>query len=149
MQTFMRPIYCMLGELHMTDRLIRLMKIIVLVQTRPGILAKDIAERCGTSERTIYRDMEALSAIHIPIIHLGRGRGYAFIGPFAIYPPGLTEEEVQALFALLPLLNDIREMLPEYFESAYEKVLAAVYKQSREKPELLNAFREPCASEEE
>lgn len=145
----MSLIYCMLGEMHMTDRLIRLMRIIILVQTRPGILAKEIAERCGTSERTIYRDMEALSAIHIPIVHLGRGRGYAFIGQFAIYPPGLTEEEIQALFALLPLLNNIREMLPEHFETAYEKVLAAVYKQSREKPELQNGFREPGESEEE
>lgn len=135
--------------MHMTDRLIRLMKIIVLVQTRPGILAKELAERCGTSERTIYRDMEALSAIHIPIVHQGRGRGYTFIGQFAIYPPDLTDEEVQALFAFVPLLDDHREMLPEHFETAYEKILAGVYKQSREKPELQNGFREPGVSEEE
>ena len=50
----------------MTDRLIRLMRIITLVQARPGILARELAERCGTSERTIYRDMDALSAMHIP-----------------------------------------------------------------------------------
>lgn len=58
----------------MTDRLIRLMRIITLVQARPGILARELAERCGTSERTIYRDMDALSAMHIPITHQGRGR---------------------------------------------------------------------------
>ncbi|NMO95224.1 helix-turn-helix transcriptional regulator [Paenibacillus lemnae] len=117
----------------MTDRLIRLMKIITLVQARPGILARELAERCGTSERTIYRDMDALSAMHIPISHQGRGRGYIFIGHFAMYPLGLTDEEVQALYRFLPLMDEIKLGLPEGFESAYEKVLAAVYKQSTER----------------
>lgn len=70
----------------MTDRLIRLMRIITLVQAKPGILARELAERCSTTERTIYRDMEALSAMHIPITHLGYGKGYRFIGSFALYP---------------------------------------------------------------
>ncbi|WP_054956235.1 helix-turn-helix transcriptional regulator [Paenibacillus dakarensis] len=120
----------------MTDRLIRLMRIITLVQARPGILARELAERCGTSERTIYRDMDALSAMHIPITHQGRGRGYTFIGHFAMYPLGLTEEEILALFKFLPLLDEMKDILPESFEGAYEKVLAAVYKQSTEKDEL-------------
>ncbi|MBO2944005.1 HTH domain-containing protein [Paenibacillus sp. F411] len=120
----------------MTDRLIRLMKIITLVQARPGILARELAERCGTSERTIYRDMDALSSMHIPIMHMGRGKGYTFIGHFAMYPIGLTEEEAQALFKSLPLLDELKPRLPEAFETAYEKVLAAVYKQSTEKMEI-------------
>lgn len=126
----------------MTDRLIRLMKIITLVQARPGILARELAERCGTSERTIYRDMDALSAMHIPITHQGRGRGYSFIGHFAMYPLGLTEEEVQALFRLWLVLDEIKASLPECFEAAYEKVLAAVYKQSAEKAEIQSGDRE-------
>lgn len=129
----------------MTDRLIRLMKIIILVQARPGILARELAERCGTSERTIYRDMDALSAMHIPITHQGRGRGYSFIGHFAMYPFGLTEDEVQALYKLLPLLDEIKPMLPDSFEGAYEKVLAAVYKQHTEKAEFQNGEREECS----
>jgi predicted DNA-binding transcriptional regulator YafY len=80
--------------------------------------------------------MDALSAMHIPITHQGRGRGYTFIGHFAMYPLGLTEDEVQALFKLLSVLEDIKPMLPEEFESAYEKVLAAVYKQTAEKAEF-------------
>ena len=120
----------------MTDRLIRLMRIITLVQARPGILARELAERCGTSERTIYRDMDALSAMHIPITHQGRGKGYTFIGHFAMYPLGLTDEETQALFKMLPMLDKLKPQLPEGFETAYEKVLAAVYKQSAEKAEI-------------
>ena len=46
----------------MTDRLIRLLRLITLIQSKPGILARELAERCETTERTIYRDLEALSA---------------------------------------------------------------------------------------
>lgn len=63
----------------MTDRLIRLMRIITLVQAKPGILARELAERCGNSERTIYRDMDALSAMHIPITW-GTGRDMLLSG---------------------------------------------------------------------
>ncbi|WP_136608462.1 helix-turn-helix transcriptional regulator [Paenibacillus dokdonensis] len=114
----------------MTDRLIRLMRIITLVQAKPGILARELAERCTTSERTIYRDMEALSAMHIPITHLGYGKGYQFIGRFALYPFDWTEEEVHAFRTLAQVMNQVKPLLPEGFEGAYEKVMAAHHKQS-------------------
>lgn len=55
---------------------------------------------------------------------------------------GLTEEEVQALFKLLNVMDKIKPILPDEFESAYEKVLAAVYKQSAEKAEIQAGDRE-------
>ncbi|OZB90968.1 YafY family protein [Paenibacillus sp. XY044] len=112
----------------MTDRLIRLMRIITLVQAKPGILARELAERCGTSERTIYRDMDALSAMHIPVTHQGHGKGYRFIGDFALYPLDWTEEETSAFAALPSIMNQIKPILPAAFESAYEKVMAANHK---------------------
>lgn len=57
----------------MSEQLIRYMRIINLVQIKPGILARELAERCETTERTIYRDMDALSAMNIPITNLGHG----------------------------------------------------------------------------
>lgn len=119
----------------MTDRLIRLMRIITLVQAKPGILARELAERCSTTERTIYRDMEALSAMHIPITHLGYGKGYRFIGSFALYPFDWTEEEVQAFAALAKVMHQIKPLLPGEFEGAYEKVMAAQNKQRADRLE--------------
>ncbi|MDR9856762.1 WYL domain-containing protein [Paenibacillus sp. VCA1] len=116
----------------MTDRLIRLMRIITLVQAKPGILARELAERCSTTERTIYRDMEALSAMHIPITHLGYGKGYRFIGSFALYPFDWTAEEVQAFTALGKAMPQVKPLLPDGFEGAYEKVMAAHNKQRTE-----------------
>lgn len=119
----------------MTDRLIRLMRIITLVQAKPGILARELAERCSTTERTIYRDMEALSAMHIPITHIGYGKGYQFIGSFALYPFDWTEEEAQAFKALAKVKDTIKPLLPDGFEGAYEKVMAAHQKQRLERME--------------
>ncbi|ULO06674.1 WYL domain-containing protein [Paenibacillus sp. 19GGS1-52] len=125
----------------MTDRLIRMMRIITLVQAKPGILARELAERCGNSERTIYRDMDALSAMHIPITHLGHGKGYAFIGNFALYPLDWSEEESNAFSQLLNIMKDIKPLLPMDFESAYEKVLATEYKHKAEREEKMESAK--------
>ncbi|MGF9697524.1 helix-turn-helix transcriptional regulator [Paenibacillus sp. MABNR03] len=119
----------------MTDRLIRLMRIITLVQAKPGILARELAERCETTERTIYRDMEALSAMHIPIANMGHGRGYRFISHFAMYPLNWSDEEAQAFVHLAEVMDDIRPLLKPAFESAYEKVVASNQKNKTERVE--------------
>ncbi|GAB6991584.1 helix-turn-helix transcriptional regulator [Paenibacillus pini] len=120
----------------MTDRLIRLMRIITLIQAKPGILARELSERCGTSERTIYRDMDALSAMHIPITHQGYGKGYKFIGNFALHPLDWTEEEMLAFTELPTIMDQLRPILPQGFESAYEKVMAANHKQKADRMEI-------------
>ncbi|WP_244213845.1 helix-turn-helix transcriptional regulator [Paenibacillus barcinonensis] len=134
------------GPGKMTDRLIRLMRIITLVQAKPGILARELAERCETTERTIYRDMEALSAMHIPIANMGHGRGYMFISHFAMYPLNWSDEEAQAFMQLAEVMDDIRPLLKPAFESAYEKVVASSLKHSTDQVEwseqISGMFRE-------
>lgn len=126
----------------MTDRLIRLMRIITLIQARPGILTRELAERCGTTERTIYRDMVALSAMHIPIIHQGHGKGYTFIGGFALYPLDWTDEEMYAFSTLNTLMDQIAPLLPVEFQSAYEKVMAAGYKYKNDRAEMVQQLHD-------
>jgi predicted DNA-binding transcriptional regulator YafY len=109
------------------------MRIITLVQAKPGILARELADRCSITERTIYRDMEALSSMHIPITHLGYGKGYQFIGSFALYPFDWTEEEAESFKALAKVMNQVKPLLPVGFEEAYEKVMAAHHKQRIER----------------
>lgn len=120
----------------MTDRLIRLMRIITLVQANPGILARELAERCETTERTIYRDMEALSAMHIPITNKGHGKGYIFISNFALYPLNWTEEETEAFAKLADVMHHMKPLLPPAFESAYEKVMASSQKKKMEQTNM-------------
>jgi len=120
----------------MTERLIRLFRIITLVQGKPGIKAKELAERCETTERTIYRDLELLGAI-MPIQSQGHGKGYAFFGDFSLYPLDFTDQEALA-FSVLPSLKDqIASLLPPGFDTACEKVLAAHRKEAAGKRRLV------------
>ena len=57
------------------NRIDRLFAITVLLQTRRRVRAADLAAIFEVSERTIYRDMEALSESGIPIAATP-GEGY-------------------------------------------------------------------------
>ncbi|RKO62438.1 putative transcriptional regulator [Caldibacillus debilis GB1] len=125
------------GCQKMTERLIRLLRILILIQSKPGILARELAERCETTERTIYRDLELLSLI-APITHLGHGKGYRFIGNFSLYPLNWTEQEALAFSMLPSVIDPVKGMLPPGFETAYEKVMAAYRKEKVENDEILD-----------
>src|SRR5690625_2567715 len=101
------------------ERLIRILKIINLIQAYPGIKAKDLAAHCETTVRTVYRDLEVISAADIPITNDGHGKGYKFIGNFKQYPINWTEDELNAFIILPGLLGS--EYKTQAFNSAYEK----------------------------
>ncbi|MFN8455407.1 MAG: HTH domain-containing protein [Anaerolineae bacterium] len=46
----------------------RLLSIMLLLQVNQRLTARELAERLEVSERTIYRDMEALSGAGIPVV---------------------------------------------------------------------------------
>jgi predicted DNA-binding transcriptional regulator YafY len=52
----------------------RLLSILLLLQSRRRMTARELAERLEVSERTIQRDMDALSGSRIPAI-AGAGQG--------------------------------------------------------------------------
>lgn len=121
----------------MTERLIRLLRIINLIQSKPGILARELAERCETTERTIYRDLEALHAMNIPISNFGHGKGYAFISNFSMYPLDWTEQEALSFSMLPSVLEQIKPLLPDEFDSAYEKVMGVHHKEKSKRADLV------------
>jgi predicted DNA-binding transcriptional regulator YafY len=108
------------------DKVIRLFKLINAIQAHPGITAKELALKCDTAERTIYRDLRALDHI-VPVINEGYGKGYTFMGNFAMYPLNFTEQEAM-VFSLLPSVVD-KDKLPEGFDTAYDKVMATHLKE--------------------
>jgi predicted DNA-binding transcriptional regulator YafY len=79
----------------------RLLSILMLLQARGRMTAKRLSEELEVSERTIYRDIDALSIAGVPVYaERGPGGGCALLEPYRTTLTGLNEAEVRALFML-------------------------------------------------
>ncbi|MFL5653778.1 MAG: helix-turn-helix transcriptional regulator [Ktedonobacteraceae bacterium] len=110
----------------------RLLSILLLLQVQQRMTARELAKRLEVSERTIHRDMEALSTAGVPVTaERGTGGGWSLLEAYQTNLTGLTEVEIQALFLTGParLLADLG--LHQASEAALIKLLAALPSLSR------------------
>jgi predicted DNA-binding transcriptional regulator YafY len=79
----------------------RLLSMLMLLQTRGQLTAEQLAAELEVSVRTIYRDLDALSAARVPVYaERGPGGGCALLEDYRTTLTGLTPDEVRALFML-------------------------------------------------
>lgn len=79
----------------------RLLSLLMLLQSRGKLTAQELSEELEVSERTVYRDVEALSASGVPVYaQRGPGGGCALLESYRTNLTGLTADEVRALFML-------------------------------------------------
>ena len=79
----------------------RLLSLIMLLQSRQKMTARTLARELGVSERTIYRDIQALSISGIPVYgESGPEGGFSLVEPYRTSLTGLSPGEVRALFML-------------------------------------------------
>lgn len=76
----------------------RLLFILNLLRTRKNMNAALIARECGVTERTIYRDIIAISEANIPIYY---DRGYKYATDNFLPPLNFTVDEYLTLSAIL------------------------------------------------
>ncbi|MET9910684.1 YafY family protein [Streptomyces sp. NPDC006476] len=105
----------------------RLLSILLLLQTRGRVPAHELAERLEVSVRTIYRDVEALSAAGVPVYaERGRHGGIELLAGFRTDVTGLTADESRALFILAAQGAHAALGLDAALGSALRKVMAAL-----------------------
>jgi predicted DNA-binding transcriptional regulator YafY len=105
----------------------RLLSIVLLLQHRNLISAKELADRLEVSQRTIYRDVEALSAAGVPVYaERGQNGGIGLLDGFRTDVTGLTTDEARALFVLASQSAHSALGLDHAHGSALRKVMAAL-----------------------
>jgi predicted DNA-binding transcriptional regulator YafY len=104
----------------------RLLSALLLLQARGRVTERELAERLEVSQRTVHRDMEALSAAHVPLSAVrGAQGGWELEKGWRTQVPGLDEGELRALLMAQPrALGHSR--LAAAAESALNKLMAAL-----------------------
>jgi predicted DNA-binding transcriptional regulator YafY len=105
----------------------RLLSILLILQTRGHVSAVELARHFEVSVRTIYRDVDQLSAAGIPVVSdRGRAGGFELKGGFRTTLTGLTQSEAEALF-LAGMPGPVAELgLADPLAQAQLKLLASL-----------------------
>jgi proteasome accessory factor B len=120
------------------SRVHRLLRVLTLVQSGRGWDAQRLAQACGTTIRTIYRDLNMLEGAGIPYFFDEDSDSYRVRGDFFMPPVELTMEEALAILCLaesvgtqeqIPFMRPaaraaakVRGQLPATIRDSLEKV---------------------------
>src|ERR1700684_2454572 len=104
----------------------RLLSALILLQAKGRVTERELAERLEVSQRTVHRDMEALSAARVPISAVrGSQGGWELEKGWRTQVPGLDEAELRALLMAQPRAIGHPRLMAAA-ESALNKLMAAL-----------------------
>lgn len=110
----------------------RLLSLVLLLRHRGRMTAAAIAAELEVSERTVLRDVEALTTAGVPLYaERGRNGGFALLPGFSTDLTGLTPGEAVALLTSGSAATPGALGLGSEFSSAIRKVVAALPERAR------------------
>ena len=131
------------------NRIDRALGIVLLLRDGASLSAQELARRFEVSKRTIYRDIETLSLVGVPM-YAARGRegGFRLMEGYFLPPLMFSRTEAVSLLMAVTMLRSLRSRpFPAELETAQEKLLAALPAQLRrilaDAPKILGAEAAP------
>ena len=82
---------------------------VYILLSKQSTTSKELAERFGVSQRTIYRDIDTLSLAGIPVYtEQGKGGGISLLPDFVLNKSILSEQEQNEILSALQSLTNIK-----------------------------------------
>ena len=108
------------------NRFDRITAILIQLQSRKVVKAQDLADRFGTSLRTIYRDIRTLEEAGVPL-YGEAGIGYSLVDGYRLPPVMFTPDEAMAFITAEKLMEKFTDnSLQSHFSSAMFKIKAVL-----------------------
>lgn len=121
-------------------RVDRLMAYLIMFQSRDLIRAQDLATRFEISERTVYRDIDALCEVGVPIYGVA-GEGYRLMDGYYLPPVMFSPEEARALALALSMFLGFSAKGETHraVQTAQEKIQAILPNRQKQEVDALTA----------
>lgn len=118
----------------------RLLKLLMTLQTHDKVTATELAQVCETSVRTVYRDIDALSEMGVPVYsEQGVQGGYRLLNGYRTRLNGLSAQEAETLF-LAGLSGPAQKMgLQATLADAQLKLMTALPENMRQEADRLQS----------
>ncbi|HLZ58877.1 MAG TPA: YafY family protein [Ktedonosporobacter sp.] len=110
------------------NRFDRILGILLFLRSKQTVSASDLARHFAVSTRTIYRDVDTLSALGVPVYaERGREGGFQLLEGYFLPPLMFTRGEAISLLLGLTLLRGLHaQPFPTEMAMAEKKLLAAL-----------------------
>ena len=108
------------------NRIDRLAAILIQLQSKRLVKARDIADKFSISLRTVYRDINALVEAGVPVIGEA-GTGYRLMEGYKLPPVMFNQEEASALLTASKLVQSKTDAgISKHYTSALDKIKAVL-----------------------
>lgn len=120
------------------NRIDRLFGVVTYIQSRKYTTLRQLADKFEISERTVFRDLRAISEMGLPL-GFENQRGYFITEGYFLPPVSFTNEEANALVMVASLAEQFTDQsIIGHSQSAVEKIKAVLKGRQKDNVDLLH-----------